>query len=621
MTDIKELPKLYRTAVIDIDAVRAAAGDGDPRVPISMSSEYEVSRWFGREILDHSSNAIDRTYLDQGMAALVEHDTARHVGFVVSPSVGADRQLRGEVVFDSEDPESMRIYRKVAKGQLRFTSIGYRVDEIVLDRSDKQGDTYRVTRWTPMEVSFVAIPADPTVGANRIAGEAAYPVVVRSLASNTAPQGQETPMSDKDTAAQRGAATDVPVIDRSAEIVHMCALAGMPERIAEFVNSDDSLTDIRKAIFAARVAAAKVTPIAPPAVSGVHDRAEDKPWAGRGEFYTSVIRADRHPDRADVRLLASRAQDTGTGHEGGWAVPESIVQVLLEPSLTAGELLSRVTTRPITVGNGYKEAVVKEESRANGSRNGGVQGFWTAEDTTLAQSQAALRLIELAVKKVGVVVPITEEQMEDGPALESFINEQVPEELMFQKELSIWSGSGVGQPLGFTNSGALVTQAIEGTQTIANTNQFIWINAANMYARMPARMLAGAAFFINQELFAKILTSVTAAGAGAVPMFTMPGQLAAFPNGAIYGRPIVPVEYASAEGTVGDFVFANLRDYLFAQKGGVRFAQSMHVEFLRDRQVLKFIERVDGQPRTRVPMTPFRGTRTLSPYVALAARS
>jgi hypothetical protein len=31
------------------------------------------------------------------------------------------------------------------------------------------------------------------------------------------------------------------------------------------------------------------------------------------------------------------------------------------------------------------------------------------------------------------------------------------------------SGTGGGQPLGFMNSAALITQAIEATQTIANT--------------------------------------------------------------------------------------------------------------------------------------------------------
>jgi HK97 family phage major capsid protein len=142
-----------------------------------------------------------------------------------------------------------------------------------------------------------------------------------------------------------------------------------------------------------------------------------------------------------------------------------------------------------------------------------------------------------------------------------------------------------------------------------------------MYSRMPTSMLDGAAFFINQSLWAKVLTSTAGGSAGAVPMFTPPGMLAQFPNGAIYGKPIVPVEYASAEGTVGDFVFANFADYLFVTKGGIKQATSLHAEFARDRQLMKFTWRVNGAPRTRVPLTPFKGSDTLSPYIALAARS
>jgi HK97 family phage major capsid protein len=104
-------------------------------------------------------------------------------------------------------------------------------------------------------------------------------------------------------------------------------------------------------------------------------------------------------------------------------------------------------------------------------------------------------------------------------------------------------------------------------------------------------------------------------------MFTPAGRLADAPFGAIYGRPIVPVEYASAEGTVGDFVFANFSDYLFITKGGIRQASSMHVDFVRDRQTLKFTWRVNGAPRTARPLTPLKGTNTTSPYIALAARS
>ena len=60
---------------------------------------------------------------------------------------------------------------------------------------------------------------------------------------------------------------------------------------------------------------------------------------------------------------------------------------------------------------------------------------------------------------------------------------------------------------------------------------------------------------------------------------------------------------------------------LLIAKGGIKQATSMHVEFTRDRQVMKFTWRVNGAPRTRVPLTPFKGSDTMSPYIALAARS
>jgi HK97 family phage major capsid protein len=294
---------------------------------------------------------------------------------------------------------------------------------------------------------------------------------------------------------------------------------------------------------------------------------------------------------------------------------------MLEATMTGGEILSRVTQRPVTSGNSYTETLVKEESRVAGSRNGGVRAFWLAEDGSYTDSQGSIRQLDLKLQKLGALCRVTEEQMEDGPAMVSWLNEQVPEELRFNAEQAIWEGDGAGKPLGALSSGALVTVAIEGSQTIANTAGNIWVNAAKMYSRMPARSRANAAWFINDELWAKILTATAGTGAGAPPVFIVPGQIQQFPNGALYGRPIVPVEYASAEGTVGDFVFADFSDYVLASKGGIRSQSSMHVDFVRDKQALKFTWRLNGAPRTRVPVTPFKGSATKSPYIALAARS
>lgn len=624
-TETRTLPTLYRDVVLDADAMRAARDSADERIPMSISSEYGVERggFFTDpyvEVLSHDEGAVDLGRADGGLPLLMDHDHTRQIGVLEDVRVGPDKRLHGMARF-SKSAAAQEIRQDVLDGIRTRTSIGYRVLELTQERKPSKSElaVYRATRWALYENSIVSIPADPTVGAGRKADEAAFPVTVRSLDPDTAPQGQENPMSVQDTAAPQRAATDVPTVDRSAEIVHMCALADMPERTAEFVNSGKPLDTIRAEIFEAKRARETAKPVA--AVTGMHDRAVDQPWAADGsDFFRSVVKAGRG-GAEDVRLLAARAQNTITGDEGGFAVPAPVVNMMLQATLTGGEILSRVTDRPVTVGNSYTETLVKEESRVAGSRNGGVRAYWLAEDGSYTESQGATRQLDLKLQKIGALCKLTEEQMEDGPALVSWLNEQVPEELRFNAEQAIWEGDGAGKPLGAMSSGALVSVAIEASQTIANTAGNIWSNAAKMYARMPARSRARAAWFINDELWAKILTATSGTGGSAVPMFIAPGELAQFPNGAIYGRPIVPVEYASAEGTPGDFVFADFSDYVFISKGGIRQASSMHVDFARDKQALKFTWRVNGAPRTRVPLTPFKGSATKSPYIALAARS
>jgi hypothetical protein len=48
---------------------------------------------------------------------------------------------------------------------------------------------------------------------------------------------------------------------------------------------------------------------------------------------------------------------------------------------------------------------------------------------------------------------------------------------------------------------------------------------------------------------------------------------------------------------------------------------SVHVAFLTDESIFRFIYRVDGQPIWNAALTPFKGSNTLSPFVVLAARA
>ena len=85
-------------------------------------------------------------------------------------------------------------------GIRKFISVGYSVNEYTLEKySKEEGDTFRATKWAPMEVSSVAVPADPTVGNGRKAGDAQYPLSIRSSIPASEPNLKEV---NVETAAQ-----------------------------------------------------------------------------------------------------------------------------------------------------------------------------------------------------------------------------------------------------------------------------------------------------------------------------------------------------------------------------------------------------------------------------------
>src|SRR5258708_1628268 len=167
---------------VQIDEIRAKPGllqgtferatlDQQARtVAMSFSSEEPVQRFYGTEILSHDQGAVNLDRLGSGRAnLLINHDPNDWVGVVQSASVGDDRKGRAIVKFGSGQRAS-EVFRDVNDGILTSVSVGYIRDEMKLTRQVEDGqDEYTVTRWTPLEVSLVTVPADQTVGIGRSA--------------------------------------------------------------------------------------------------------------------------------------------------------------------------------------------------------------------------------------------------------------------------------------------------------------------------------------------------------------------------------------------------------------------------------------------------------------------
>ena len=195
--------------------------------------------------------------------------------------------------------------------------------------------------------------------------------------------------------------------------------------------------------------------------------------------------------------------------------------------------------------------------------------------------------------------------------------QNLPQELTFKVEDAFIRGTGVGQPLGILNSGAVIDVDAEPLQA---ANTFVFENVVKMYARMWTRSIPNSVWFINQDVWPHLMMMYIAAGAGGVPVYMPAGGISGQPFGTLLGRPVIPIEYCSTVGTVGDVIFADMSQYLAIEKGGIKSASSIHVRFVEDETMFRFVYRVDGQPSWNSDLTPYQGTETQSPFIVTKVR-
>lgn len=253
----------------------ASEGDGDGEAAgkrddelfdITISSEYPVQRWFGREILDHSPESVDLSRAALGLSFLDSHDAPSIIGIVDGVRVRADKKLAGQVRF-SRSGKAQQVKQDIQDKIRRFISVGYGVSEYALEKSsDTEGDTYRATRWTPMEVSSVGVPADPTVGANRAArarGDRMYPVKVRSSSDPAS-----KPNLKEGTVANEPVETVESRNGAAAEIIRLGKLHGIEhEHVVRMVSEGMSVEKASRTILE-EVAKRAAKPLTQPSAEG-----------------------------------------------------------------------------------------------------------------------------------------------------------------------------------------------------------------------------------------------------------------------------------------------------------------------------------------------------------------
>jgi HK97 family phage major capsid protein len=345
----------------------------------------------------------------------------------------------------------------------------------------------------------------------------------------------------------------------------------------------------------------------------------DKAWGSMGEYLMAVKAAGTPGGSVNPKLLNTKGAATGMNEQinsdGGFLVGEEFVAELLKKAHDASPIVGLCRKIPIGAGkNRIRMNGVDESSRANGSRWGGVQAYWASEAATVAASKPKFKKVEMDLDKLMAFCYLTDELMEDQTALAAVVSEAFGEEMAFKLDDAVLTGTGVGVPLGVMKSSALISVAKEAGQA---ADTIVHNNILKMFNRLWNRSRANAVWLINQDIEPQLETMSIAIGTA--------GEMSPYAKeyverGTIKGRPVIPVEQCETLGDKGDIVLADMSQYLLIDKGGVKADSSMHVRFLYDEQCMRFTYRVNGMPLWDSPLTPFKGSSTLSPFITLDAR-
>ena len=329
-----------------------------------------------------------------------------------------------------------------------------------------------------------------------------------------------------------------------------------------------------------------------------------------------TMRSGGQPDGRLERAPTGSSEVDPTG--GGFLAQVDFQEAIFMLAHDMGEILSRVNKIPISANaNGIKINGIDETSRLTGSRWGGVQSYWVGEGTTVTPTKPKFRRIEFDLKKLFSIAYMTDELLQDSTALTAILGQAFAEEIMFMTEDAVFEGTGAGQPLGLLNSPALITVPKLTGQASAT---IVKENIDQAWSRLWARNRKDSVWLINQDALPQLMGLAQVVGTGGAPVYLPPGGYSGAAYSTLLGRPIIETEYNAALGSVGDIMLADLSQYTVVDKGGVQAATSMHIAFLTDEMVFRITYRTDGQPMWKSPITPFKGSNTRGPFVALAAR-
>jgi HK97 family phage major capsid protein len=422
----------------------------------------------------------------------------------------------------------------VEDGVLRNVSVGYSIGTL----EERSGD-FVATSWQPLEVSFVGIPADATVGVGRSRPDQTAPAVPPIPPASSTMETQ-APNLDEVRAA---AATDAVAAERTriSSITAICSRHGMNDLAATLIENGKSVDETRTAVLDKIGAQSSQKPVSESATDIGLTRRE----AGQFSF-VRAIRALANPNDRSAQEAASferevsRATEAKTGRSAqGILVPNEVMRrdLTMATASAAGDLtgtdfrpesLIELLRNRLALGAlGVTSLTGLSGNVAIPRVTGAPTAYWVAEKGSPTESNPTVDQINMSPKTLGAYTDISRKLLlQSSVDVEMMVRSELATVLALEIDrVGLYGLGNTNQPLGLK-----LTTGINTADFAAAQPTFAELVAMESAVTADNADIGAMAYITNSTIYGGFKTSVK---------FTSTGFSVLEPGNTVNGYPVV----------------------------------------------------------------------------------
>jgi HK97 family phage major capsid protein len=549
-----ECPVMHRDMSATVEKV-----DEDSRlVEISFSSEFAVERWGWVETLGHNEGECDLSRINDKGPYLCDHNHKDQRGVIEKAWLEGGRG-HAQIKL-SRNPLGQQLLLDMQDGIRVNVSVGYRIHEAVLTKREDDLEHYRVTRWEPLEISSVSVPADPTVGFGRSDQQITNPVTIKEVkqmaeiealptpapaeSRSISPETPNQPVVERKAPVATPAPTGKTDAQRIAEAAEQYGATELgnqhirkgsnydefqrelmdnlhkkrkdPEAESTLIDLDLPAKDLKRYSLIAALRGAATGNFKK---AGLEREVSNAIAQRSGEdaqgLYLSYEALGYKLRQQQLRENMTRLQSVGGAGLGAELVGTELHSEMFIEALRAKAVLGRLGARFMSglVGN---LDIPKKISSAS--------FYWVAEDGSPSVSNVGFGVVQMSPKTIATAVELTRRLMiQSTPDIEMLVLNDILYGLSLGIDNAGFLGSGVSnQPLGIVNTSGIGAVTLSATPTWA---EMVELETDIAEANADAN---GIANLMRPSMAGELKTTVKAAGTASYLM----------ENGVINGYPV-----------------------------------------------------------------------------------